>query len=104
MNQLKYERWAEYMEELYNDIRDESTDEVTTQEMCIISNLEVKSVIQKLSRNNATRSDNIPAEFLQSLDERVITKLMNKIYNTGIMPDDFLQNIFIMIPKVNRAE
>ena len=29
---------------------------------------------------------------------------MNKIYNTGIIPDDFLQNIFITIPKVNRAQ
>jgi len=101
------ERWAEYVEELYDDIRDDSTVDIVTQEMSIITELEVKSVIQKLSRNKATGSDNIPAEFLQSLGERglqVITKLMNKIYNTGIIPDDFLQNIFITIPKVNGAQ
>ena len=100
------ERWAEYVEELYDDIRDDYVD-VTIQETCIISELEVKSVIQKLSRNKATGSDNIPAEFLHCLGERglqVITKLMNKIYNTGIIPDDFLQSIFITIPKVNRAQ
>ena len=78
------ERLAEYVEELYDDIQDDCTVDVVTQKMYIISELEVKSVNQKLSRNKATGSDNIPAEFLQSLGERglqVITKLMNKIYN-----------------------
>jgi len=35
---------------------------------------------------------------------QLITKLMNKIYNTGVIPDDFLQNIFITIPKTNNAQ
>ena len=34
----------------------------------------------------------------------MITRLMNLIYNTGILPDDFLRNIFITIPKVNMAQ
>ena len=29
---------------------------------------------------------------------------MNLIYNTGILPDDFLRNIFITIPKVNMTQ
>ena len=35
---------------------------------------------------------------------QLITKLMNKIYNTGVIPDDFLQNIFITIPKTSNAQ
>ena len=96
------ERWAQYVEELYDDTRssvDKSTD---SHERCVISELEVNTVIQKLTRNKATGSDNIPAEFLQSLGEKgiqMITRLMNLIYNTGILPDDFLRNIFITIPR-----
>jgi len=58
-------------------------------------------------RNKATGSDKIPAEFPQSLGEKgiqMITRLTNLIYNTGILPDDFLRNTFITIPKVNMAQ
>jgi len=34
----------------------------------------------------------------------VIARLMDKIYNTGSIPDDFLQNIFITLTKVNMAQ
>jgi len=101
------EKWAQYVEELYDDNRNSSDNDMITQERCIISELEVNTVIQKLTRNKATGSDNIPAEFLQSLGDKgiqVITRLMNLIYNTGVLPDDFLQNIFITIPKVNMAQ
>jgi len=69
--------------------------------------MEVAAIIQKLTRNKATGADNIPAEFIQSLGEKgiqTITRLMNKIYNTGIIPDDFLQIIFITVPKVQAQE
>jgi len=82
-------------------------DDTATQEKCNISEIEVKKVIQKLTRNKATGADSIPAEFLQMLGENgieAITKLMNNIYNTGVMPSDFLQNIFVTIPKVNKAQ
>ena len=101
------ERWAQYVEELYNDSRCASTHNLNTQEVCTISEMEVKAVIQKLTRNKATGSDNIPAEFLQTLGEKglqIITKLMNRIYNTGNLPDDFLQTVFITIPKKQQAQ
>jgi len=37
------ERWAEYVEELYN----ENNHEVDMQEVCVISEMEVEAVIQK---------------------------------------------------------
>jgi len=55
-----------------------------------------------LSRNKATGDDNIPAELIQALGTngiQLITKLMNKIYNTGAIPDDYLKNI----RKINNA-
>ena len=101
------ERWAQYVEELYNDKRDTSDQDIESPEVCVISEMEVKSVIQKLTRNKATGADNIPAEFIQTLGEKgiqAITRLMNRIYNTGIIPDDFLQTIFITVPKVQQAQ
>jgi len=95
------------VEELYHDNRDESNHDMDTQEVCVISEMEVKTVVQKLTRNAAAGNDNIPAEFIQTLGEKgiqAITKLMNKIYNTGIIPDDFLQAIFITVPKVQQAQ
>jgi len=40
------ERWAEYVEELYNDTRDMCNDEQVTQEICVISEMEVAAIIQ----------------------------------------------------------
>jgi len=99
-------KWAQCVEELYDDTRSSADINAVIHERCVISELEVNTIIQKLIRNKATGSDNIPAEFLQSLGEKgiqMITRLMNLIYNTGILPDDFLRNTFIAIPKVNMA-
>jgi len=61
------ERWAQYVEELYNDNRDSANNDLGNLETCSISETEIKSIIEKLTRNKATGSDNIPAEFLQIL-------------------------------------
>ena len=33
----------------------------------------------------------------------IMTKLINKIYNVGYIPDDFRKSIFIPIPKTTKA-
>ena len=101
------ERWAEYVQELYHDDRDESMDTTATQETCTVTEIEVKSAVQKLAKNKAVGEDNIPAEFLQNIGENgiaVITKLMNNIYRTGKIPEDFTNNVFIPLPKVQGAQ
>ena len=103
------ERWAQYVEELYNDNRDPSSNDVSYngEDISMISEMEVKDVIQKLTRNKATGADNIPAEFLQTLGDKgikVMTRLMNNIYKSGNIPDDFLQTVFITLPKVNQVQ
>ena len=50
--------------------------------------------------------DNVPAEFFTNVGEkgkRMIVKLINKIYQTGELPADFLANIFIPIQKTSNT-
>jgi len=66
----------------------------------------VKIVIDNLPKGKATGEDNIPAELLQCMGEsglQIMTKLINKIYNVGYIPDDFRKSIFIPIPKTTKA-
>ena len=82
------ERWAEYVEELYYDTGEESMN-METQEKCTIDEEEIKAIVRKLTRKKATGQDNIPAEFIQNLGEngiQLITRLMNRIYNSGNIP------------------
>ena len=77
------ERWAQYVEELYDDKRDSINNDFSNLETCSISESEIKSIIEKLIKNKAPGADNIPAEFLQTLGEngiQIITRLLNKIY------------------------
>jgi len=50
------ERWAQYVEELYNDNRDPSSNDVcsNSDDIGVVSEMEVKNVIQKLTRNKET--------------------------------------------------
>jgi len=52
------------VEELYHDNRDEYNHDMVTQKVCVMSEMEVKTVVQKLTINKATKNDNILAEFI----------------------------------------
>ncbi|CAF4923470.1 unnamed protein product, partial [Rotaria magnacalcarata] len=55
-----------------------------------------------MKTNKATGSDGISIEMIQCLDERgvdIMTKLINKIYDTGELPEDLTKSIFIALPK-----
>ena len=63
---------------------------------------EVRSAIRKLKKSKACGPDNISAEMLQAAEEfstQEITKIANKIYNSGEIPRKLLQSIFIALPK-----
>ena len=102
------ERWAEYVEELY---KDESRSVAYMGELrevgCSITSEEIAHVIKELPKGKACGIDNIPAELLQSMGEKgmeIMVKLINKIYNSGYIPEDFRKSIFIPVPKVSRAQ
>ena len=96
------DRWTEYIQELFDDNRAELpriTKDVAGPE--ILAD-EVRSAIKKLKRNKACGPDKISAEMLQATEEfstQEITKIANEIYNTGEIPRELLQSIFIALPK-----
>jgi exonuclease III len=105
------ERWAEYVEELYrdqgrNEVNKDGTDDLV-KDVYTISRDEIESVIKDLPKEKACGDDNICAELLQSMGEKgmdIMTSLINNIYISGYIPDDFRKSIFVPIPKVNRAQ
>ena len=71
-----------------------------------INEQEVEIIIKKLTKGKATGTDDIPDEFIQCSGRKeikTITNLVNKIYETGEFPEDFLTSIFIPIPKSPKA-
>ena len=103
----KLKRWKDYVEELYNDNRPNiEIQKDDHAELVEISEMEVRQVINNLSNNKATGVDEIPAEFLKHIGTEGlnrITKLINMIYRSGEIPNDFLVSTFVPIPKVGRA-
>ena len=106
------QRFAEYIEELYDDNREQTPeldqDELQRAEsMNPIGETEVRDIIGELNNGKAVGVDEIPAEMLKCLGEAgvtLITKIINRIYKTGEIPDDFKNSIFIPIPKLKKAE
>src|SRR5688572_6748102 len=76
-------------------------------EVYTISSEEIETVIKELPKGKACGSDNIAAELLQSMGEKgmeVMARLINKIYKSGQIPEDFRKSIFVPVPKINRAQ
>ena len=72
-----------------------------------ISEIEVRETITKLPKGNSTGIDEIPTDFLQNMGNKgiaVMTWIINKSYNTGLQPDDFLKSIFIQLPEVKNTK
>ena len=101
-------RWQEYVTELYADsCRREAPNQTATTVETPILQEEVETTIKNLAKGKATGEDDIPAEFLQCCGPHCIealTSVINDIYRTGILPDDFLTSVFIPIPKVTKTK
>ena len=102
-------RWYEYIAELYNNDR-RDVPEIFTEEVVdlkpYIPEAEILDAIWQLPKGKAVGEDNVPAEFSQNVGEkgkRMIVKLINKIFQTGELPADFLANIFVPIPKTSNT-
>src|SRR5688572_7854829 len=76
-------------------------------EVYTINREEIETVIKELPKGKACGGDNIAAELLQSMGEKgmeVMSRLINKIYKLGQIPEDFRKSIFVPVPKISRAE
>ena len=99
---------AEYVEDLYRDgNRGDADMGDLVNEVYTISSEEIETVIKELPKGKACGSDNIAAELLQSMGKKgmeIMSRLINKIYKSGQIPEDFRKSIFVPVPKVNRAQ
>ena len=60
-----------------------------------------------MKKGKATGSDKISTEMLRALDDEnidLITNLCNIMHNSGIIPTDLKQSIFITLPKKSKAQ
>ena len=100
------ERWAEYVEELFNNSRPTYIAKNNNYQKVKIEKEEIIDAIKHLPMSKATGVDQIPAKLLQHKGEEglnSITNITNDCYNTGILPEDFLQSTFVTIPKASNT-
>src|SRR5688572_8097846 len=102
------EQWGECLDELHSDKnRGDAGIGDLVNEIYMISSKEIKTVIKELPKGKDYGSDNIAAELLQSMGEKgieLMSRLINKIYKSGHIPEDFRKSMFVPIPKVNTAQ
>src|SRR5207244_8474015 len=96
------ERWTEYIQELFEDDREALPQIWKGIEGPEILKYEVRFAIKQTKRNKACGPDNIYAELLQATDEFSVdkfTEIANDMYNSGNIPEDLSNSIFIALPK-----
>ena len=100
-------RWKEYGERLFQDVDDSNSDSNDDSNMLHhmpeILEAEVKEAIRRLPNNKAVGVDDLPVELLKTNNDmmtKVLTKLCNKICETGEWPADWMRAVFVALPKV----
>jgi hypothetical protein len=67
---------------------------------------EVEKAIKEMTNKKATGNDDIPGDVLQLLGDgglKIMTKLINTIYETGERPKDFMEVTMIALKKKTQA-
>lgn len=106
----KLERWKSYVEELYNDNRDNNFDNFEREEEMSgpkITTTEVLHAIKHMKNKKASGPDEVTVDLLKLIEEdqiKLSVELFNMIYDTGIIPEEWLLSIFIPIPKKLNAK
>lgn len=99
-------RWCEYIAELYGSERDEEFEPHYNNEGPQIMKEEVKNALKKMKKGKATGEDGVSTELIEALEEmgiNKITNIMNKIYDSGTIPQGMLTSTFIALPKKPKA-
>ena len=94
-------RWLEYIEDLYDDQRGPAPVINTSTGGLPILKEEVEQAMQRMKKGKAAGPDNVPIELITALEEtgvEEVTKLLNIIYETGKLPEDFTKSLFIALP------
>ncbi|RUS75926.1 hypothetical protein EGW08_016314 [Elysia chlorotica] len=98
-------RWVEYVGDLFDDARPEKPT-MPNEEGPPIMREEVEYALRGIKDGKASGLDNITIEMLKALKEfgvDELTKLCNDIYDTGHLPNDMKESVFITLPKTPSA-
>ena len=98
--------WERYIGELFKDDRSVVPPSVENNESLPILTYEVERAIAEAKNNKSPGEDAVTAEHFKYLGENSIKKLtllFNKVYETGILPKDWLTSTYIALPKKNKA-
>ena len=102
------ERWAEYVEELYEDkTRTEADMGDLINEVYTISENEIREVISELPKGKACGEGNIPIELLQCMEEEgieTVTRLINMIFRSGYIPEYFRKVYLYLYQKLQKRK
>ena len=98
-------RWEEYIGELYDDQRPEIASKEQAEGPSILEQ-EVIKALKHMKAGKAPGPDGVTTEMFEALGSfgtLRLTNLLNKIYDTGNIPEDMSKSIFIALPKKTRA-
>src|SRR5437867_1853230 len=76
-------------------------------EVYTICNEEIEAVIRDQPKGKACGSDNISSELLQGMGDKgieIMTNVINKVFRSVYISEDFRTSICIPFPKVSRAQ
>lgn len=99
--------WKDYIEDLFHDQRSNHINASTELIGPRITKDEVFYAIKSAKNGKSVGPDEIPAEILKLLEYEhldVMVNFFNSIYDTGIIPSDWLHSIFITLPKISTAK
>lgn len=72
----------------------------------MILKFEIKSSLNKMKKNKSAISDKIVTGIMRALDglgSNMVTEVINEIYNSGEISEDFSRSVFIVLLKKSRA-
>jgi hypothetical protein len=104
-------RWKEYIEDRYSKDTKPIAEDFEMEEENIVDNdqkgpglirEEVLAATKDMKNGKSVGIDEIPAEFLKMLDTgkvEMLVELCQKMYETGMWPEDFTKAVMIPIPK-----
>ncbi|XP_050513133.1 uncharacterized protein LOC126888800 [Diabrotica virgifera virgifera] len=97
--------WKMYIDELFWDYRG-NLPEINCMTGPSILESEVKAALQS-KNSKATGPDEIPVELIKVMSEvstKELTELLNAIYDSGNIPEEWLSSTFVTIPKKRSAK
>lgn len=97
----KMKRWTEYVQELFSQNRPPQEDLILSEALPIMKE-EVINVLKNVKPRKSPGPDEVPSELLKLLEDDgidLLVDLLNTVYNTGNIPDEWLTSTFITLPK-----